>query len=131
MRIFDYVYYRVFSWFLEKFGKHDGPEWSALLVVILLVLINALTVLWVIEGVQNRTILTDRLAEPLFGGTTFLVAVCVGYFIWYKEPNRSRIINRYKSEPPSVRASRTIYFRSYLLLTILLPILTTVFFGQY
>jgi hypothetical protein len=131
MGFFDYVYFRIFSWYLEKFGKGDAPEWTALFLVVFLIFVNVLTVVLVIEGLLGRLVMTERLADPIYGGTGYSVAVLIGYFYWCKEPKRSCLINRYKSESPSVRARRSIYFRLYVVLTILLPIIVALLIKQH
>jgi apolipoprotein N-acyltransferase len=128
VRSLNYVYFRMYAWFYRQFGEEDSPEHSAWLATTFMIWLNALTILWLMEGLRKTTAATDVLSNPLLGGALFVGALFVTYVLWYRESKHSGIVESYSAESAAERERGTMFVIVYISLSIILPVVTVVAF---
>ena len=131
MKFYKYIYYRIYSWHLKKFGKNDAPQWSALFVVSLMVFCNIMFIMLLLNSFTIKTLYYGSNSARLEIILTVLVLYLANYFIFIVKKKYKKIVQEFKNEKPSERFRNTIKFWAYIILSITLPILYIYLLGLY
>ena len=75
MKLYKYLYYRLYSWNLRQWGKEDAPHWNALLGVSFMMFINLTTIGLLIELMGFNVLLNQKL--PTIGIIVIMIIVLI------------------------------------------------------
>jgi len=101
--ILQYLYYHLYRWLLKKWGKDDDPKHTALLGLASTLLINILSIPFVIQAISGLDLLVyfHKIHKSILIIFTigFLIAL---YFALISKNKFKTIVIKYKSEPNAV-----------------------------
>src|SRR5690554_6331616 len=117
MKLFDYLFYRVYSFYKRKRDKN--PDWMGALVISLSLFLTLLSIVTLSTTVSNIEI--NNNVKPL--ALLLMIVIFVPIWIRYsKEDFIQGLVTFYKDEEVSIKRLRGWLFISYLILVLLIPI---------
>ncbi len=122
LKQYKYLYYRIYSWNLIKWGKNDISEWKAVVIVSFMMFLNLLLL-----GLLFRFlgILEDPFPKKII--TPFmLVLFGLNYFLFMHSGKYKSITRECEKESTKKRKKNTILLWLYTILSFLLPIVLIV-----
>jgi len=132
MKLYKYMYYRLYAWNLRVHGKRDMPQWNALLGVSFVMAANLFfltnTVLtfifkadvpFLLEALPKKTIVL-----------CLLVLLATNYFIFVHKGKYKATEEKYKDEPLRKKRINMVLLYLYFLVSLVLPVLP-VFIWRY
>ena len=122
MNIYKYIYCRIYTWNLKKWGKIDGPEWNALFGISIMMFLNLMTLslLLGVLGLINYWKIVHIREIVIAVLLSILVA---NYFCFIRRKQYLKIIKRYKQETTIERHRNTIIIWFYFFASVLSPFL--------
>lgn len=113
-RVYKYVYYRIYSWNLNQWGKSDLPEYNAMIGLALTILINILSVPTVIEAITGYRMFDFPAISKGSLVIGLLIYGSLHYFALYHNGKYKKIIKEFESESEAQRKRGTIWVLVYL-----------------
>lgn len=129
MKIYKYLYYRLYSWNLEKFGEKDLPQWNALFGVSFMMFLNLSLLGLLLQLFGVNIFLFNELPKKEIA-IIMLSLFVVNYFIFIYKSNYRSMIKVLKKESIEKRKENTILIWLYVLLSFLFFILGAIFIGK-
>lgn len=117
MRLYKYLYYRLYSWNLKAWGKKDSPEWNALIGVSFMMGINLSLFLIIIQLLfEIKIILSDNLPKKEII-VVALVILAINYFIFNYKKKYLLIIEKYNNESLKKKRINALLLWLYIILS--------------
>lgn len=119
LRQYKYLYYRIYSWNLKKWGKNDISEWKAVVIVSFMMALNLffLELLFQFFGILEHPF-PKKISTPLM-----LVLIGLNYFLFMHSKKYEQIARECEKESTKKRKKNSILLWLYTTLSFLLPIL--------
>ncbi len=121
---YKYLYFRIYSWNLKKWGENDMPEWNAVLGVSFMMFINLFVLVLLFQFVGIAVFIGG--GEPVPKKTIiFIMLVLFGlnYFLFMHSKKYKSIAKEYENEDTKKRKINTILLWLYTILSFLFPFL--------
>lgn len=122
MNIYKYIYYRLYTWNLKKWGKIDGPEWNALFGISIMMFLNLMTLSLLLDalGLINYWGIIHIREIVIVVSLSILAA---NYFCFLHKKKCLKIIKLYKQETTTERHRNTVIIWFYFFVSVLSPFL--------
>lgn len=126
MKIYRYLYYRLYSWNLKTWGEKDIPQWNALFGVSFMMFLNLGLLGLLLQLLGVNIFLRDELPKKEL--VIIMISLFVlNYFLFVHKGNYRSIVKELKKEPPEKRRANTILIWLYVILSFALFVLSAVF----
>lgn len=113
MRLYKYLYYRLYSWNLKTWGENDAPQWNALIGVSFMMLLNLSTIGIALQFFK----LTDFFIRDEIPKTELIfLMVGIGVFNFFQFIHHGKyeeISKEYEKEEPRKKSHNTVYLWLY------------------
>ena len=118
MNIYKYIYCRIYTWNLKKWGEIDGLEWNALFGISIMMFLNLMTLSLLLGalGLINYWKIVHIREIVMAVSLSILVA---NYFCFIRRKQYLKIIKRYKQETTIERHRNTIIIWFYFFASVL------------
>lgn len=116
MRLYKYLYYRLYSWNLKTWGESDLPQWNALFGVSFMMFLNLGLVGLLLQFFGVNVFLRSELPKKELI-TLMLCLFIVNYFLFIHKGTFKSIVKELKKEPPPKRRINTILLWLYVTLS--------------
>lgn len=116
MRLYKYLYYRLYSWNLKTWGESDLPQWNALFGVSFMMFLNLGLVGLLLQFFGVNVFLRSELPKKELI-TLMLCLFIVNYFLFIHKGTYRSIAKELKKEPPQKRRINTILLWLYVTLS--------------
>ena len=120
MKLFKYLYYRIYEWDLNTWGAGHRPQLRALFGVFSVMWLNILTILMILDAF--------RITNFFNGKNGLIEIILLGLVLWgltsswlVNNGKYKRVAEAYKNEPESKRHRNTIILWFYVILTFTMP----------
>ncbi len=116
MKLYRYLYYRLYSWNLKTWGEKDLPQWNALFGVSFMMGLNLGIIAGIIDmiGVVNIFVENTPKKEIIF----FAFAILVANYFWLVYNGKYRqIAKEYKNEPKNKKLQNTLFLWLYVIVS--------------
>ena len=127
---FRYLFYRIYSWNLEKWGRVSAPDVAAVGAIAVLFFVNLLTIITIV-AIFTGFNLFDELK---FSKIQLIISLIILYGIFdiylYRGCKCADIIKQFKKEDKAFRRKGTIFVWCYVVGTILIFIFFSFLEGQ-
>jgi len=128
IKIYKYLYYRLYTWNLKSWGENELPQFNALFGVSFMMLLNIGILAALVELLGFNVFVDDTpKKEIIVLGTIVLI---LNYFWLVHKRNYKRIENEYKNEPKKKRLKNTILLWLYFLFSFLIFIFLAILTGK-
>jgi len=116
IKMFRYLYYRLYSWNLKTWGENDLPQWNALFGVSFMMFLNLglLGLLLQLLGV-NIFLCNELPKKELI--IIMLSLFVLNYFLFVHKGNYRSISKELKKESPKKRKTNTFLLWTYVILS--------------
>ena len=120
MKLFKYLYYRIYEWDLNTWGPGHRPQLRALFGVCSVMGVNILTIILILQFLGLTNLINNKNFEL---GSVFLGLLLWGIMSSWLVNNGKyeQIVMEYKNEPESKRHRNTIILWLYVILTFTMP----------
>jgi hypothetical protein len=120
LKLYKYLYYRLYSWNLKTWGKNDLPEWKALTGVSAMMFFNLLLIYNLLELFEIRLFARDKISNKI---TIIVLLILLGfnYFRFLYKKKYELLKKEFASENEGKRSRNLIYLWIYTALTFILP----------
>lgn len=126
MKIYRYLYYRLYSWNLKTWGEKDLPQWNALFGLSFMMFLNLGLLGFLLQLLGVNIFLRDELPKKELI-ILMLSLFVVNYFLFIHRGNYRSIVKELKKEPPEKRRINTILIWLYVILSFALFVLSAMF----
>lgn len=126
MKIYRYLYYRLYSWNLKTWGEKDLPQWNALFGVSFMMFLNLGLLGFLLQLLGVNIFLRDELPKKELI-IIMLSLFVVNYFLFIHRGNYRSTVKELKKEPPEKRRINTILIWLYVILSFALFVLSAMF----
>ncbi len=124
LKLYKYLYYRIYSSRLKKWGESDRPEWYAVGIISFMVFMNILLLGILLElAVEIRVVFGHHAIAFLIS----LALAIVNYFLFIHTRKYKIIIKEFENEDANNRKGNTILLWLYFILSFLLPIILMIY----
>lgn len=116
MKLYRYLYYRLYSWNLKRWGEKDLPQWNALFGVSFMMFLNLGLVGLLLQAFGLNIFQRDELPKKE------LIVLMVGlfilnYFLFIRNGNYLSIVKELKKESSNKRKASTFLIWLYVVLS--------------
>jgi|SRR5688572_9034540 len=125
--LYKYLFFKLYSWNIEAFGKRELPTLNALLHLSLLMYINLMTTLLVVEMLVGITLINFEEVSVTVLVILSLSVLAINYFGLVYNSRLQGIIDLYANESDEKKKSGNITLGWYIGLTILTLLIVLVF----
>ncbi|SUB88213.1 Uncharacterised protein [Porphyromonas macacae] len=122
INIFKYMYYRLFTWNLKKWGRYDCPQGNALIGVSFMMFFN-LNALGVLLDLLGCIKYLDGAMSKFEITAIFVVISAVNYFWLMHKGKFLQLVKHYKKESKAERRKNTFILWEYVVISFILPFL--------
>ncbi len=126
MKLYRYLYYRLYSWNLKTWGEKDLPQWNALFGVSFMMFSNLCLAGLLLQALGFNIFLRNELPK-LEIGIIMLFLYIVNYFQFIDKGNYRLITKELKKESQKKRRTNTILLLIYVILSFALNALGVIF----
>lgn len=123
MKIYLYLYYRLYTWNLKKWGMEDMPHYNALFGVSFMMFSNLYLLAWLLQLFGLNIVLheeTPRFEVAFIG----LIILFYNYFRFIYKKKFKSLVKLYSKESKQRRRRNTFLLWLYFLLSFLFILLT-------
>ena len=121
-----YLFYRIYIWQSEWFGKNNVPEFKAISAIVVLLGLNLYT-LWILVRVSIEA---DKFTifglNRLYILTIMLVAYYFAYLVFIRKGKYLKIAKEFKGENKELRRKRSSWIFAYVLGTFFMSLIMLV-----
>ena len=120
MSLFDaykYLYYRIYSWNLRKWGEIDVPQFNALLGVTFLVYLNIITLLIAIQLICRFRILEQIKLSKIHAIVGIIAIGLINYFIFLYNSKYKQLAKQFKKKTEIEKKRRFLCCSIYVVFT--------------
>jgi DMSO reductase anchor subunit len=126
MKIYRYLYYRLYSWNLKTWGEKDIPQWNALFGVSFMMFLNLGLLGLLLQLLGVNIFLRDELPKKEL--VIIMISLFVlNYFLFVHKGNYRSIAKELKKETPEKRRANAILIWLYVILSFALFVLSAMF----
>ena len=116
MKLYKYLYYRLYSWNLKTWGENDLPQWNALFGVSFMMFLNLSLVGLLLQAFGMNIFQRDELPKKE------LIIIMIGlfiinYFLFIRKDNYLTITKELKREAKQKRKINTYLIWLYVILS--------------
>lgn len=122
MKLYKYLFYRLYIWNLKKWGKEDVPQWNALLGVTFMMYANILTILHVFLQFFDINIFILEQTPKKEIVILFVSLIVINFFIFIFRNKYLSIVSELKAESKKKKQINLIFLWLYVILSFTLPI---------
>jgi len=126
MKLYRYLYYRLYSWNLKTWGEKDLPQWNALFGVSFMMFLNLSLLGLLLQFLGVNIFLRDELPKKELI-IIMLSLFVINYFLFIHKSNYRSIVKELKKEPLEKRKTNTIFIWLYVILSFALFVLSAMF----
>ncbi len=128
MRLYKYLYYRLYSWNLKTWGKKDLPQFNALFGVSFMMYLNIGILAGIIDilGIRIFVEETPKKEIIVFG---FIILI-VNYFWLVNRGKYIRIAHKFKKEPKKKRLRNALLLWLYVVFSFIIVSLIAILSGK-
>ena len=116
-RYYEYIFYRLYKWSLNKNGKSDLPQLNALLLLSLITFLHVIILILLIQAILATDFFdrffSNRLLIIIVAGTNLLLNYCL---LFFKGRNKE-IIDEFETLDPNIKI-KTSYLLAYAIIVI-------------
>lgn len=114
LKLYKYLYYRLYSWNLKTWGKNDLPQYNAMLGVSFMMILNFGIIAGIFDmlGIINIFIEKTPTKEIIL---FFLMVTILNYFWLVHNGKYKQIAKKYKNEPENKRTRNVILLWLYVI----------------
>ena len=116
LKLYKYLYYRLYSWNLKTWGMEDAPQWNALLGVSFMMFLNLLLLGHVLQYFDVNIFLREETPkkEAVAIG---VILLGINYFIFIYKNKYKVIENQFKKETKWQRRKNALLLWLYVILS--------------
>ena len=130
MKIYRYLYYRLYSWNLKTWGEKDIPQWNALYGVSFMMFLNLGLLGLLLQLLGVNVFLRDELPKREL--VIIMISLFVlNYFLFVHKGNFRSIEKELKKESPEKRWANTILIWLYVILSFVLFVFSAIFIKKF
>lgn len=118
---FRYLFYRIYTWNLKKWGERDFPQLNALFGVSFLMFSNLLAIYQLILLMFAKTIPIINDSIKIVVAFCGVVILLLNYFTIVRNSKYHDVIEQFQDENLNARKAGTIKIAIYLIITLSLP----------
>ncbi|MDB5048797.1 MAG: hypothetical protein JWO30_1868 [Fibrobacteres bacterium] len=118
MKPFEYIYYRIYSWNLKKWGVSNMPHINALYLVSLMMFQNLYALALIAQFFGIDFALRTPLPEKEAIVTAFTVVV-FNYFHFIRKGQYKSLAKKYSHELPNERRRNAVFVWIYMVMSLL------------
>jgi len=122
MKLYKYLFYRLYIWNLKKWGEEDVPQWNALLGVTFMMYANILTMLHVFLQFFDINIFMLEQTPKKEIVILFVSLIVINFFIFIFRNKYLSIVSELKAESKKKKQINLIFLWLYVILSFTLPI---------
>ncbi len=126
MKLYRYLYYRLYSWNLKTWGEKDLPQWNALFGVSFMMFLNLSLLGLLLQFLGVNIFLRYELPKKELI-IIMLSLFVINYFLFIHKSNYRSIVKELKKEPLEKRKTNTIFIWLYVILSFALFVLSAMF----
>ncbi|MDD3321624.1 MAG: hypothetical protein PHS59_09290 [Paludibacter sp.] len=116
MKLYRYLYYRLYSWNLKTWGEKDLPQWNALFGVSFMMGLNLGIIAGLIDMIGVVNIFVEN--TPKKGIIIFAFVILVANYFWLVHNGKYRqIAKEYKNEPKNKKLRSTLFLWLYVVIS--------------
>jgi hypothetical protein len=129
MRLYEYLYYRLYSWNLKTWGQSDLPQWNALFGVSFMMLLNISLIGLLLQLFGVNIFLGDELPKREIV-ILMLGLFVLNYFLFIHKSNYKTLANKLKKENTKRRRVNTLLLWLYTMLSFNLVLVVAILIGK-
>jgi hypothetical protein len=115
MRAYKYLYYRIYSWNLRKWGESDLPQFSALFFVLIFVFLNLMCIPTAIDLFTGGHLIKDSSTNKFLLGVIGFAIALFSYYVLVHSENYKKIALEFVAESARQKTARLIFIWLYLI----------------
>jgi hypothetical protein len=119
LKFYKYLYYRIYSWNLKRWGSNDIPHWNALFGVSYMMLSNVFIVGAILE-IYGIEFFDDQSIRQLIICLANLILI-INYFCFVFNKKYLKISKEFSNEDKRKRNLNALLLWVYAIITFLLP----------
>jgi len=130
MKLYRYLYYRLYSWNMKAWGESDLPQYNAMLGVSFMMILNFGIIAGILDmfGVFNIFIeKTPKKELILF----FLIVTVLNYFWLVHNGKYKQIAKEYKNEPKNKRLRNALLLWLYVVMSLVIISFVAILSGKF
>ncbi len=117
--LYKYLYYRLYSWNLKKWGEKDLPQWNALLGVSFMMFQNLFVMILLLQYLGINIPLPQKI--PVMEIIVLMAGFFAVNYFWFIRKNKFyRIAVEFNREDARKRKKRTLLLWTYFVLSFVL-----------
>lgn len=116
IKLYRYLYYRLYAWNLKTWGENDLPQWNALFGVSFMMFLNLGLLGLLLQFFGANIFLRNELPKKELV-ITMLSLFVVNYFLFIHKDNYRSITKELKKESLKKRRANTVFLWSYVILS--------------
>lgn len=113
MNLYKYLYFRLYSWNLQQWGKKDDPQWNALLGVSFMMFIN-LTTIGLLMDLIGFNIILNREIPTVEIIIIMLIILIFNYFRFVYNQQYKLIAKEFSKETRKEKLYKTLLLWLYV-----------------
>lgn len=130
MKIYKYLFYRLYSWNLKTWGENDLPQWNALFGVSFMMFLNLGLFGLLLQFFGVNIFLRNELPKKEVV-IIMLSLFVLNYFLFIHKGNYRSITKELKKESPKNRRANTVLIWLYFVLSLALFIFGAMFIRKF
>lgn len=130
MKIYKYLFYRLYSWNLKTWGENDLPQWNALFGVSFMMFLNLGFFGLLLQFFGVNIFLRNELPKKEVV-IIMLSLFVLNYFLFIHKGNYRSITKELKKESPKNRRANTVLIWLYFVLSLALFIFGAMFIRKF
>ncbi len=128
LKLYKYLYYRIYSRKLKGSVKSDMPEWTAVLIISLMMFVNLIFLGLLLELIGIRVISGEVHTEIIY---FILIGIAgLNYYLFMHSGKYKTIIKEFEEEDARNRKSNTILLWLYIILSFLFLIILMIYLRE-
>ena len=128
MRLYKYLYYRLYSWNLKTWGEKDLPQFNALFGVSFMMYLNIGILAGIIDILGVNIFIEDTPKTEII--VIMLVLFFINYFWLVYKGKYIRIAHKFKKEPKKKRLRNTLLLWLYVVASFVIVSLIAILSGK-
>ena len=129
IKLYRYLYYRLYTWNLKTWGENDYPHWNALFGVSFMMFLNLSLIGLLLQFFGVNIFLLNELPKR----EIIIIMLCLfvlNYFSFLHKAHYKTITKELKKETPEKRKTNTILLWVYVMLSFILFAFGAILIGK-
>ncbi len=128
MKLYRYLYYRLYSWNLKTWGESDLPQFNALFGVSFMMFVNIGFIAGILDVLGLRIFVEDTPKNEII--FTMLVILVANYFWLVHNGKYKQIAKELKKEPKNKRTRNVILLWLYVIVSFVVVSFVAILSGK-